>query len=166
MRSWDQPVARRFGELTLELTRVLPATRPFVFGAFSDPTQLAKWWGPEGFTAPSLRFQLRVGGRYRIEMQPPEGDCFYLTGEFRELDPPARLAYTFAWEDPAPDDVQTVVRLSFRSLGEATELALTHGPFKTEARRGLHRDGWTESLDKLGHLLSSEPERAHQGLVR
>ena len=79
-------------QLTLELTRVLPAARSGVFGAFIDPLQLAKWWGPEGFTTPSLEFQPRVGGRYRIEMQPPEGDRFYLAGEFRELDPPARLA--------------------------------------------------------------------------
>ncbi len=134
---------------------MLPAARSGVFGAFSDPTQLAKWWGPEGFTIPSLEFQPRVGGRYRIEMQPPEGDRFYLAGEFRELDPPARLAYTFVWEDPAPDDVETVVGLSFRDLGEATEVALTQGPFKTEARRALHRDGWTDSFDKLERLISA-----------
>ena len=148
-----QRLAPPSGELTLELTRVVPAARSIVFGAFRDPAQLAKWWGPKGFTTPSLGFQPRVGGRYRIEMQPPEGDRFYLTGEFRELDPPARLAYTFVWEDPAPDDVQTVVRLSFWDLGEATEVALTQGPFKTEARRALHRDGWTDSLDKLERLL-------------
>ena len=88
-------------------------------------------------------------------MQPPEGDRFYLAGEFRELDPPARLAYTFVWEDPAPDDVETVVGLSFRDLGEATEVALTQGPFKTEARRALHRDGWTDSFDKLERLISA-----------
>ena len=153
MRPWSQRAAAPSGELTLELTRVLPAARSVVFGAFSDPTQLAEWWGPEGFTTLSLSFQPRVGGRYRIEMQPPEGDSFYLAGQFRELDPPTRLAYTFVWEDPDPDDVQTVVGLSFRDLGEATEVALTQGPFKTEARRALHRDGWTDSLDKLEHLL-------------
>jgi uncharacterized protein YndB with AHSA1/START domain len=48
-------------------------------------------------------------------MQPPEGDSFYLTGEFREVDPPARLAYTFVWEDPDPDDVATLVVLEFRA---------------------------------------------------
>jgi uncharacterized protein YndB with AHSA1/START domain len=149
-----QKAAAPSGELILERTRVLPAVRAVVFDAFSDPTQLAKWWGPEGFTTPRLEFQPRVGGRYRIEMQPPEGDRFFLTGEFRELDPPARLAYTFIWEDPAPDDVPTVVRLSFRAVGGATEVALTQGTFKTEARRALHRDGWTDSLDKLEHLLT------------
>jgi uncharacterized protein YndB with AHSA1/START domain len=140
--------------LTLEMTRVLPAGRSVVFGAFSDPNELAKWWGPEGFNTPSLELQARVGERYRIEMQPPEGDRFYLTGEFREVDPPARLAYTFVWEDPDPDDADTVVDLSFRDLGESTEVDLRQGPFKTEARRRLHRDGWTDSFDKLERLLS------------
>ena len=87
-------------------------------------------------------------------MQPPERDSFYLVGQFRELDPPIRLAYTFVWEDPDPDDVQTMVGLSFRDLGEAAAVALTQGPFKTEPRRALHRDGRTDSLDKLEHLLS------------
>jgi uncharacterized protein YndB with AHSA1/START domain len=142
--------------LTLEMTRVLPAVPSVVFGAFSDSSELAKWWGPKGFTTPSLEFQPRVGESYRIEMQPSDGERFYLTGEFREVDPPARLAYTFVWEDPDLDDVETLVTLSFRDLGESTEVAFTQGPFKTEARRALHRDGWTDSFDKLGRLISAQ----------
>ena len=142
------------GELTLQIKRVLPAGRAVVFGAFSASDELAKWWGPEGFTVPRLEFNPRLGHRYRIEMQPPEGDPFYLTGEFREVDPPARLAYTFIWEDPDPDDVETLVELSFRDLGESTEVVLTQGPFKTEARRELHRNGWTDSFDKLERIIS------------
>jgi uncharacterized protein YndB with AHSA1/START domain len=141
--------------LMLEMERVLPAPPAIVFAAFTDPDELAGWWGPEGFTTPSLEFSPRVGETYRIEMQPPEGDRFYLTGEFREVEPPARLAYTFVWEDPDPDDVETLVVLSFRNLGEATEVALTQGAFKTEARRALHRDGWTDSFDKLERLISA-----------
>jgi uncharacterized protein YndB with AHSA1/START domain len=141
-------------ELTLDIERVVRTARPDVFGAFSVPHELAKWWGPKGFTVPSLEFSPRVGAGYRIEMQPPQGDRFYLTGEFREVDPPARLAYTFVWEDPDPDDVDTVVDLSFRDLGESTEVVLSQGTFKTEARRRLHRDGWTDSFDNLEHVLS------------
>jgi uncharacterized protein YndB with AHSA1/START domain len=148
-------MAARSDELTLEMKRVLPAPPSDVFLAFMDPSELAKWWGPEGFTTPSLEFDARVGESYRIEMQPPEGDPFYLTGEFREVDSPARLAYTFIWEDPDPDDVETLVRLSFRDLGESTEVAFTQGPFKTEARLALHRGGWADSLDKLERLISA-----------
>lgn len=139
----------------LELKRVLPAAPEVVFAAFRDPNELARWWGPQGFTVPGLRYDPRVGEPYRIEMQPPEGDPFHLTGEFREVDPPTQLAFTFIWEDPDPDDVETLVALSFRDLGESTEVALSQGPFKTEARRALHRDGWGDSFDKLVRLLSA-----------
>jgi uncharacterized protein YndB with AHSA1/START domain len=148
-------VAAGSDELTLEMERVLPAPRPVVFAAFSDPNELVKWWGPEGFTVPSLTFPARVGESYRIEMRPPEGDPFYLIGEFREVDPPARLAYTFVWEPPDPDDVETLATLSFRELGESTEVAFTQGPFKTEERRALHRDGWSDSFDKLEQVISA-----------
>src|SRR5213592_5136536 len=121
----------RSGELTLEMKRILPEVPSVVFRAFSDSSELAKWWGPKGFTTLSLEFQPRVGESYRIEMQPPEGDPFYLTGEFREVDPPAHHAYTFVWEDPDPDDVETLVALSFRDLGESTEVAFAQRQFKT-----------------------------------
>ena len=149
-------MASRPDGLTLEMNRALPAARSLVFEVFTDPNELARWWGPDGFRIPSLEFDPRVGQSYRIEMQPPEGDAFYLTGEFRVVDPPARLAYTFRWEDPDPADVETVVDLSFQDIGESTEVVLTQGLFKTEARRALHRDGWTDCFNKLEALLSSQ----------
>jgi uncharacterized protein YndB with AHSA1/START domain len=149
-------VAAQSGELNLEMQRVLPAAPSIVFAALSEPSELAKWFGPQGFTTPSLEFVPLVGETYRIEMQPPEGDPFHLTGQFREVDPPARLAYTFVYEDPDPDDVETLVGLSLRDLGGSTEIDFTQGTFKTEARRALHRDGWTDSFDKLEQLISAK----------
>jgi uncharacterized protein YndB with AHSA1/START domain len=140
-------------KLVLEMKRVLPAAPSVVFAAFSDRDKLAQWWGPEGFTVPSLEFDPDVGASYRIEMQPPDGEPFHLTGEFRDVDPPVRLAFTFVYEDPDPDDVDTLVELSFRDLGESTEVVFTQGPFKTAARRDLHRDGWTDSFDKLEQFI-------------
>lgn len=142
--------------LTLEMKRLLPARPALVFELFTDPNQLARWWGPEGFSTPNLEFDPRVGESFRIEMQPPESDAFHLTGEFREVDPPTRLAYTFRWEEPDPDDVETLVDLSFRDLGESTEVVFTQGPFKTEARLALHRNGWTDGFDKLDEVLSPQ----------
>lgn len=146
-------MAPRSIRLTLELDRVMPAPAPVVFAALSDPDELVNWWGPQGFTVLSLDFTARVGDELRIEMQPPEGESFFIAGEFREVDPPARLAFTFVYEDPDPDDVETLVVLSLRGRDETTELALEQGAFKTEARLALHRDGWTDSFDKLERLL-------------
>src|SRR6266540_944646 len=142
-------------ELTLHLERVKPAARQLVCRSHADPDLLAKWWGPTGFSAPSIEFDLRVGGLYRIAMQPPDGVLFYLSGEFVEVDPPARLAYTFRWEDPDPDDRETVVTVSLGDSGGSTALTVDQGVFATEGRRALHDQGWTESLDRLQELMSS-----------
>ena len=143
------------GELALRMKRVVGAPAPAVFRACTEPQELAKWWGPRGFTTPAIELDLRVGGRYRIAMQPPEGDLFHLRGEFREVDPPSRLAYTFVWEPPDPDDRETVVTLSFREVDGSTEVHFTQGVFATEQRRALHEQGWTESFGRLQELLSA-----------
>jgi uncharacterized protein YndB with AHSA1/START domain len=139
--------------LLLRLTRVLPAARAQVYGAMSDPQELAKWWGPRGFTVPSVEFDPIVGGSYRIAMQPPEGDRFHLSGEFREVEPPARLAYTFRWEPPDPDDRETVATLSLEERRDETEVRLIQGEFSTEERRDLHEAGWTDCFERLEELL-------------
>ncbi|ATW46848.1 SRPBCC family protein [Streptomyces xantholiticus] len=144
------------GGLRLHLQRVLPAPRSVVFRALTEPQELAKWWGPDGFTIPNVESDLRPGGSYRIAMQPPEGDLFCLVGEFVEVDPPERLSYTFRWEDPDPEDRETVVTLSLRDIGGTrAELVFSQGDFATEGRQALHEEGWTQSLNKLEELMSS-----------
>jgi uncharacterized protein YndB with AHSA1/START domain len=141
------------GDLVLELTRTLPAPRGVVYAAFRDGGQLAQWWGPEGFTIPSVDFSTITGEPYRIEMQPPEGDAFFLHGVFRTVHPPERLAFTFNWEPPDPDDVETLADLSFADRGESTEVSLWLGVFKTEARFEVHRHGWTDTFNRLERYL-------------
>jgi len=145
--------------LTLHLERVLSAPRPVVFQAHVEPDLLAQWWGPEGFSAPRIELDLHVGGRYRIAMQPPEGNLFHLSGEFLAVDAPDRLVYTFRWEEPDPDDRETVVTLSLDDWGASTQICVDQGMFATEARLALHEQGWTETLDRLRELLSSSTTR-------
>jgi uncharacterized protein YndB with AHSA1/START domain len=137
----------------LKLKRVFSVPPTTVYAAFSDSNDLKEWWGPRGFTVSSLTFHPRVGEHYQIEMQPPDGNAFHLMGVFRQVDPPTRLAFTFVYEEPDEDDVETLVALTFRELGGSAEVGLTQGPFRTEARRALHRDGWTDSFDKLDRFL-------------
>jgi uncharacterized protein YndB with AHSA1/START domain len=143
--------------LALHLERMLAASRPVVFAAHTDGAQLARWWGPTGFSAPDVDLDVRVGGRYRIAMQPPEGVRFHLSGEFVVVEPPARLSFTFRWEEPEPDDRETAVDLGFDDQGGATVLRVDHSGFATEGRRVLHEEGWIQSLDRLEELLANGP---------
>ncbi|WP_460066384.1 SRPBCC family protein [Streptomyces sp. YKOK-I1] len=140
--------------LVLRLRCVLDAPPSAVFAALTDPEQLARWWGPDGFTVPDVESDPRPGGTYRLAMRPPEGALFHLAGEFLEVDPPRLLRYTFRWEEPDPEDRETVVTLSLRDLaGTSTELTLTQRDFATEPRRALHEEGWTQSFGKLAALF-------------
>jgi uncharacterized protein YndB with AHSA1/START domain len=139
--------------LWLRMTRVLPAARADVWATMTQADELARWWGPKGFTVPTLRFEPAVGESYRIAMQPPEGELFHLDGVFREVDPPSLLSYTFVWHPPDPDDRETVVTLALADRRAKTEVSLTQGEFATEARLALHDDGWSESFEKLEDLL-------------
>jgi uncharacterized protein YndB with AHSA1/START domain len=119
----------------------------------TDSGELAKWWGPKGFRAPEIDFDPQPGGGYRIEMQPPDGDPFHLHGEFREVDPPSRLAYTFRWDPPDQDDRETLATLILEESGDRTEVSLTQGEFATPARLELHESGWSDAFERLDELL-------------
>ena len=141
-------------ELVLRLSRRIPAPRDRVFALLTEPPELARWWGPRDFTIPDVHVELRVGGRYRITMRPPDGAEFHLSGEYLDVEVPRRLRYTFGWDEPHPDDRVTIVDLTLDDLGEATVVSLVQGDFATPDRLALHEAGWGDSLAKLAALAT------------
>ena len=74
--------------------------------------------------------------------------------------PRERLVVTWAWHErsdfPAPREHETVLTLVFRSVGDRTEMTLTHGPFRDRTGVDNHNRGWTGSFDRLEALLATE----------
>lgn len=140
--------------LAVHMARVLPATRCAVFDAMTHADDLARWWGPRGYTAPSVEVDPQVGGGYRIAMQPPAGDTLHVSGRYREVERPGRLVYTFNWDAPASGDRETTVTVSLSALGDETELVVDQGPFANEGALALHEQGWSQALDRLQDLLA------------
>ena len=141
-------------EWTLQLETALPSTPERVFAAFLDPVGIAEWFGPAGYRASSVEIDARDGGRYRITMQPPEGDVFHIGGQFHEIEPPHCLVYSFVYEEPGADDRETVVTVTFEPDGEGTRLVLDQRTFETEDRLELHRAGWADTLERLAQALA------------
>jgi uncharacterized protein YndB with AHSA1/START domain len=137
----------------LHLEKILAMPRERVFAAFVDAEQLRQWWGPAGFTVADLRFDAVEGTDYRLVMQPPAGDVFHIRGTFRAVEAPRRLSFTFVYEEPDPDDQETLVSLTLEATDTGTRVVLDQGPFKTPARLELHRVGWTDTLDRLERAL-------------
>jgi uncharacterized protein YndB with AHSA1/START domain len=76
------------------ITRVLDAPRSTVFYAWTDPVQMAKWWGPHSVTNVVSDMDVRPGGSYRIVRRGPDGTEYPLKGTHREIKPPAQLVMT------------------------------------------------------------------------
>lgn len=85
---------------------------------FSDPAQLARWWGPRGFTNTFLEFDLKPGGRWRLVMRGPDGAAYPNENEFVEITPPSRIVF----DHPDP---KHRFRMTMTFVGEGRQTRLT-----------------------------------------
>jgi uncharacterized protein YndB with AHSA1/START domain len=139
----------------LALQRHYPVAPEIVFQAFTDARWLERWFCPSPDVTMSVSaLDVRVGGHYRFVFRFPEGRVA-VRGEFRVVDRPAQLVFTWTWEPPDPHaGLETLVTVELRSVADGTELSLTHDLLPTEPIRTTHEDGWSATLDRLRDLLS------------
>jgi uncharacterized protein YndB with AHSA1/START domain len=152
-------VARRPSTRTrrLSMTALVPASCERTFRAWTDPADIVRWWGrPWGMTVPSAEVDLRVGGRYRIAMRSPIRREVGVVGTYHEIEPPARLVYTLAWERGGWRSREMLVTVEFADRDGGTEIVLTHEMMSNEASRRFHHAGWRWGLKRLATLLARE----------
>ena len=155
MRASDS-AASDAGQRGLTITRTFDVPREVVFAAWTDAKQAAQWWGPQGFTTISCEMDVRVDGAYRACMRSLEGTRHCRRGTYREIVPPARLVFTYAWEDAAGDlGHETLVTVTFADAGRGkTRLTLHQALFETESARDAHQAGWTSCLERFAAYLA------------
>ncbi|HZT50821.1 MAG TPA: SRPBCC domain-containing protein [Stellaceae bacterium] len=142
---------------TLVITRVFDAPRDAVFKAWTDPAQVARWKGPRGVQAEVEQMDARAGGGYRVAMHGTPNGTMVVRGVYREVVPPERLVFTWAWEDDAATHRaghETLVTVTLRAIGRRTELTLRHDNFDSAQSRDGHGYGWNGSFDKLAEFLA------------
>lgn len=141
-------------ERELVITRVLDAPRELVFKAWTDPAQVARWWGPQGFVTTSCEMDIRPGGAYRVGMRSPQGTLHVRCGVYREMVEPERIVFTYAWEDAAgTPGHETLVTVTFAEQGTKTKLTLHQAMFETVTSRDSHQAGWTSCLERFAEYL-------------
>ena len=80
-------------DLEVRTTRIIATPREQVFAAWTDPAQLASWWGPQGFTNTFHRFELKPEGMWEFTMHGPNGMDFNNTCVFKRIEPPGYLEF-------------------------------------------------------------------------
>ncbi|HEX4562239.1 MAG TPA: SRPBCC domain-containing protein [Gemmatimonadales bacterium] len=135
---------------TLTVRKSIRATPERLFAAWTTPSELVHWWGPDGVTCVDPAVDLRPGGRYRIGNRFPDGSVHWITGEFAVVDPPHRLVYTWRLDEQGDAERVTV---RFEGHGEHTEVSVLHEQIADARARDGHEAGWEGCLQRLATYL-------------
>jgi uncharacterized protein YndB with AHSA1/START domain len=140
----------------LVITRVIDAPRSLVFKAWTEPEQVARWWGPKGFTTTFCDMDIRPGGKFRFCMRSPTGSDHWKRGVYREIVAPERIVFTFAWEDPSGNPGhELLTTVTFAEQGRKTQLTLHQAVFETVEGCDDHRRGWTSCLERFADYMTA-----------
>jgi len=126
-----------------------------VYRAWTDRADLTRWWGVPGeYETTTAEVDVREGGHYRFAGTSAQLGSFEVTGEYRVVDPPHRLAYTWnpSWDEGAHG---SVVELHFEAKDGGTRLVVEHTAFATESARDDHRSGWPAVTQMLKGYLEA-----------
>jgi uncharacterized protein YndB with AHSA1/START domain len=142
----------------LEFVRTYSAPRELVWDAWTDPDQMAQWWGPRGISTPrkSIVLDLRPGGRMAFDMvDDATGQRYPNTGTVVEVDPPSRIV----WSDDgfADGTGKGTATVTFTAVDAATTTLRVHlvADFTDTVRAGAEQ-GWGTQLDKLAEFLADQ----------
>jgi uncharacterized protein YndB with AHSA1/START domain len=136
------------------ITRIFDAPRDKVFRAWTDPGEVAAWFGPEHFDTPRerIRIDLRVGGRYELTMVRRDGGGEFPIGyDILELVEPELIVLRSHPMAQVGMHEAIVTRVELHDLGGRTRMVLTDGPYPD----GAHAEaGWSQAFDKLARLVT------------
>ncbi|TAJ25522.1 MAG: SRPBCC domain-containing protein [Reyranella sp.] len=138
---------------SLALKRRLKAPPQKVYEAWTQPEKMIRWWGVTGHEkTPIAETDLRVGGRFRVQFWTPDGEHQSVSGVYREIEPPTKLVFTWAWRTTPERESQVTVDI--KPDPDGSILTLTHEQFFDEKARDDHRRGWGGALDNLERLFA------------
>jgi len=139
--------------------REFDVPRELVFAAWTDPKHLAQWWGPDGFTTTTSRFEFRPGGVWRFVMHGPDGRDYQNRIVFDEIVPPERIVYRHdGGEDVEP--VQFSQTVIFEDLDGRTRMTWRGVfPSATERDRVIKEygadKGLVQTMARLGDYVAA-----------
>jgi uncharacterized protein YndB with AHSA1/START domain len=134
----------------LRMERIIAAPPERLFALWTEPEQLVKWWGPDGYTIPEHALDVRPGGRWRTTMRRPDGTDHTVSGIYRTVESPRRLVFTWGWDDDAGlRGHETEVTVTFEPTTGGTRIVLVQQNFTDKDSRDRHDQGWSSSFVRL-----------------
>jgi uncharacterized protein YndB with AHSA1/START domain len=142
----------------IKITRIYEAPVKLVWDAWTDPKQVAKWWGPRGFTITTHSKDLRVGGHWAYTMHGPDGTNYENKTIYFEVEKHSRLVYDHGGNDDRPPLFRVTV--TFAETKGKTKMDMTMTLSSPEAakeiRKHIKQAGGNSTWDRLAEYLDNE----------
>lgn len=142
----------------IHITRLYEAPVKTVWAAWTDPEQVAKWWGPRGFTLTTHSKELKVGGVWHYTMHGPDGTDYLNKTIYHEVVPLSRLVYDHGgYDDRAPLFRVTVTFKKMKKGQTQMDMTMTL-PTPEEAektKKFIKLAGGNSTWDRLAEYLDS-----------
>ncbi len=146
-------------EKEMIFSRIVDAPRELVFDSWTKLEHLEKWWGPDGFTTTTQKFDLKEGGEWIFIMHGPDGRDYPNKIIFEEVNKPLKLVYRHSDNDGALG-IKFHVEVNFKESGKKTIITM-HSVFEdAEMLKMVVRDygayeGAIQHLNKLINYVIS-----------
>lgn len=151
----------------IEITRIYDAPIKTVWEAWTDPKQVAKWWGPRGFTITTHKKDLRPGGFWDYTMHGPDGVNYENKTIYHEVEEYSRLVYDHGGNDDRPPLFRVTV--VFTDLNGKTKMdmsmALATPEAAEETRKHIKKANGNSTWDRLAEYLAKESDNKEQFVI-
>lgn len=138
----------------MRLQRHFEAPREVIFRAWTDPSWLVRWMGPQDCTCPHAETDLRIGGAFKIAIRGSEGNDHWAHGIYQVIEAPSRLTFTWRWEqEDGSLGAEMLIDIELQDKESGTELTFTQTRFPSDESREQHRGGWIGALESLVQVL-------------
>lgn len=142
----------------IQISRVYDAPVKAVWEAWTDPKQVAQWWGPRGFTLTTHSKELKPGGRWNYTMHGPDGVDYPNSTLYHEVEKYSKLVYDHGgYEDKPPMFRVTVF---FTEIKGKTKMEMTMTLPTPEAaeetRKFVKKAGGNATWDRLAEYVEKE----------
>jgi uncharacterized protein YndB with AHSA1/START domain len=151
------------------IKRIIDAPVEMVWKMWTEPEHVMAWWGPQYYTSPTCRIDLRVGGKYVFCMRAPAdqgGQDSYTAGVHQRIVPHELLEFTqqlsdvngnpLAEADLPPGFPTTQMHtITFTPRRDMTELTIVEHAWPMSHMIVFSFAGMHQSLDKLSDILDA-----------
>lgn len=144
----------------LYISRIYDAPVQAVWDAWTDPAQVAKWWGPRGFILTTHSKDLRVGGTWVYTMHGPDGTDYPNITTYHEVEPGKKLVYDHGASEGKPPLFRVTVTFTEKSGKTFMEMtmALATAEAAAETKKFIRKAGGNATWDRLAEYLGEQRE--------